>query len=228
MLKQPEPLRIEGSIASSSNDQLAASLDWVIVRGGQGTWARNADWDQYMLRVQNHSEEPIELESVLVFDSMLATHAPTPNRKKLVKASRGIARRYADADIDIRAGMGGASLLVAGGVATTVGMGAGAAAIYGGTAAVGATAGALVLAPVLVAGGVVRIANNSKVNSEIDARSSKLPLSIDPKTTAALVLFYPITPSPARIEIHYTSNGGLEILTIDTSEALAGLHIAND
>ena len=228
MLKQPEPLEIEGSIASASHDRLTASLDWIIVRDGQGTWARIADWDQYLMRVRNHSDGPIELESVVVYDSMLTPHGATPDRRTLVKASRGAARRYADADISVKAGVGGASLLVAGGVATTVGMGAGAAAVYGSTAAVGATAGALVLAPVLVAGGVVRMANNSKVNAEIDARSTDLPLLIDADATESLSFFFPITPSPARIEIHYSSSDGPGILTIDTSEALQGLHIAGN
>lgn len=228
LLKEPEPLEVEGSLASTSDDRLTATLDWVIVRDGQGTWARNADWDQYLMRVRNLSGEPVKIESITVFDSMLTPHEATPDRKKLVKASRGAARRYADADIKVKAGVGGGSLLVAGGVASTVGMGAGAAAMYGGTAAVGATAGALVLAPVLVAGGVVRMANNSRVNSEIDARSTELPLVIGAEATESLSFFFPITPSPARIELHYSSAGEAEVLTIDTAEALHGLHIAAD
>jgi hypothetical protein len=177
------------------------------VRGGAGSWAKNADWDQYLMRIQNTSAEPLTLESVVVYDSTLTRHEITANRKQLVKASRRTAKRYEDADIEVKAGLGAGSLLVAGGVATSVGMGAGAAAVYG--------------------GGVVRAANNSKVNAEIKARNSELPNTVSAGESTALSLFFPITPSPRRVEIHYSAAGRTGVLVVDTSTELEDLHIGD-
>ena len=33
----------------------AAALDWIIVRDGPGTWAKNVDWDEYLIRVHTKS-----------------------------------------------------------------------------------------------------------------------------------------------------------------------------
>jgi hypothetical protein len=56
VLKEPEPLQLTNILASTANEQISATLDWVIVRDGPGTWAKNADWDEYLLTVTNLSE----------------------------------------------------------------------------------------------------------------------------------------------------------------------------
>jgi hypothetical protein len=53
VLKEPEPLAITQSIANASDDALSARLDWIIYRDGPGTWAKNVDWDEYMIGVKN-------------------------------------------------------------------------------------------------------------------------------------------------------------------------------
>ena len=90
---------------------------------------------------------------------------------------------------------------------------------------VGATAGALVLAPVLVVGGVVRGVNNSKVNESIEARQTPLPLQVEPGSAQILDLFFPIAPSPLEVRIEYTDASGKHSIVLDTREALEGLHL---
>jgi hypothetical protein len=200
-MKEPQPLAGGEALVTGSDDRLSASLDWVIVRDGPGTWAKNADWDEYLVTVRNHSDEPVVVTSVTVTDSSETRHNSIASRKKLVKASRQTARRYKGDGIKVKAGVGGGALLVTGVLSANVGMGAGAAAVYGSSAAAGAAAGALVLAPVLVVGGVLKGVNNGKVNDEIE-------------------------PSPLHVLIDYTDATGDYTLVLDTSAALNGLHLA--
>ena len=126
------------------------------------------------------------------------------------------------------AGLGGAGLVAAGGAAYVAGMGIGAAALgaTGSAAAAGVVAvGAIVAAPVLVAGGILRGANNGKVAAEIENRHTHLPLTLAADGEAALDIFFPISPSPIRIEINYSESGDTHLLTINTAEALDGLHL---
>ena len=227
VLKEPEPLELEQPMAVDSDQRVTVMLDWVIVRDGPGTWAKNADWDEYLLRVRNSSDQPVEITSVKVFDSSLTAHDTIGNRKKLVKATKKTARRYEDEGVEVRAGFGGATLVAVGGVTASMGMSAGAAAMYSSGAALGA-AGALLVAPVLVTGGIVRGVNNSKVNREIETRQAGLPRVVHADETAAMNLFFPIAPSPASIEINYSDSNGQYVLLIDTASVLDGLHLPED
>ena len=70
VLKEPEPLVVTQSLATASDQRLAATLDWVIVRNGPGTWAKNVDWDEYLIRVQNLSDDSIRVTNITVLDSL--------------------------------------------------------------------------------------------------------------------------------------------------------------
>ena len=226
VMKEPQPLAGGEALVTGSDDRLSASLDWVIVRDGPGTWAKNADWDEYLVTVRNHSDEPVVVTSVTVTDSSETRHNSIASRKKLVKASRQTARRYKGDGIKVKAGVGGGALLVTGVLSANVGMGAGAAAVYGSSAAAGAAAGALVLAPVLVVGGVLKGVNNGKVNDEIELRHTKLPVRVESGSARAFDLFFPIAPSPLHVLIDYTDATGDYTLVLDTSAALNGPHLA--
>ena len=228
VLKEPQPLAVDEALAAASDGDLSATLDWVIVRDGPGTWAKNADWDEYLVTLRNDSTGPVSVSAITVTDSSGHRHSAIPSRKKLVKASRATAKRYKGEGIKVKAGLGGGALVVAGGLSASVGAGAGAAAVYGSGAAVGATAGALVLAPVLVVGGVVKGVNNSKVNGEIERRQTSLPLQIDPGAAQSFDIFFPIAPSPLELRIDYTDASGERTIVVDTRDALDGLHLAQE
>jgi hypothetical protein len=225
ILKEPEPMVLENSLLAGSDERLAVDLDWIIVRDGPGTWARNADWDEYLMRVRNTSSHPVQVTSIRIYDSGEFEHESVSNRKKLVKASRATAKRYKGQGVEVKAGLGGGALLVAGGVSASVGMSAGAAAVYGSTATAAGAAGALLLAPVFITGGVIKGVNNSKVSNEIEKRQTLLPMQLRPDEYRPVDLFFPIAPSPSRIEVNYTDSAGEHMLVLDTSEALAGLHL---
>lgn len=234
VLKEPQPIQITQPLAEASDDHVTATLDWVIVRDGPGTWAKNADWDEYLLRVSNRSERPITVARLLVVDSLDTQVLPKPGRKQLVRSSKETARRYKKSGIKVRAGRGAGTMLVAGAAVTAVGVGAVAAAGYGaalgGGAAAAGTAGAaagglLLLGPALAVGGIVRGVNNSKVNAEIEMRQTTLPVELPAGAESGFDVFFPLAPSPRRIELTYTDAEGEQTLIIDTSVALDGLHI---
>ena len=232
VLKESQPMQITQALGVASDQQTLATLDWVIVRDGPGTWAKNADWDEYLLRVRNQSDQPITVARVIVVDSLDTRIAPEPGRKQLVKSSKKTARRYKKSGIKVKAGRGAGTMLVAGAAVTAVGVGAAAATAYGAamSGAAAGTAGAaagglLLLGPALAVGGIVRGVNNSKVNSEIELRQSALPAEIPAGEETNLDIFFPLAPSPKEVQLTYIDSDGEHTLVIDTSVSLDGLHI---
>jgi len=234
VLKEPQPIQTTQALAAISDQRVTATLDWVIVRDGPGTWARNADWDQYLLRVNNQSEQPVMVTQLIVVDSLDARTEAQSGRKQLVKGSKKTASRYKKSGIKVKAGRGAGTMLIAGAAVTAVGVGAATAVGYGavmsGGAATAGSAGAaagglLLLGPALAVGGIVRGVNNSKVNNQIELRQTILPLEIPAGEEFDLNAFFPLAPSPKMVELIYTDATGEHSLVIDTSVALDGLHI---
>lgn len=232
ILKEPQPIITSQPLAAASDQRVIATLDWVIVRDGPGTWAKNADWDEYLLRISNLlSDQPIQVTSIAVVDSLNTRVEPQPGRKQLVKGSKQSARRYKRSGIKVKAGRGAGTMLVAGAAVTVVGYGAAAASVVGagyGAAAGGAGAaagGLLLLGPALAVGGIVRAARNSAVNNQIEQRQKILPLEVPASGEIALDIFFPLAPSPRAVELAYSDTSGEHIIVIDTSAALSGLHI---
>ena len=233
VLKESQPIQTTQPLAAVSDQRVTATLDWVIVRDGPGTWAKNADWDEYLLRVNNQSDQQIKVLRLIAVDSLDTPIVPQPGRKQLVKGSKKTARRYKQSGVKVKAGRGTGTMLVAGAAVTVVGMGAATVVAYGSamsgaTAAGGAGAaagGLLLLGPALAVGGVVRGVNNSRVNKQIELRQTVLPLEIQANEELGLNVFFPLAPSPKRVELIYSDAAGEQSLVIDTSTALDGLHI---
>ena len=231
LLKEPIPLDATQILAASANERIAVNLDWVIVRDGPGSWARNADWDEYLLSVGNVSEQPIEITDIFVVDSLGTKLSPQFDRKQLVKASKGTARRYRKQGIVVKAGARAGTLLAAGAAVTAMGVGAAQASAIGvfmggsGSSGLLAASGLVVLGPALAAGGIIRGVNNSRVNSQIEVRQSRLPFSLPAGETLLVHVFFPIAPSPQRVEIAYSDGAFEHIVEIDTAKTLEGLHL---
>jgi len=233
MLKASQPMQPTQPLSAASDSQVEAELDWVIVRDGPGTWAKNADWDEYLLSVGNLSEQPISVVRLTVVDSLDTRIEPQLDRKQLVKNSKRTARRYKESGVKVKAGRGVGTMLVAGAAVTAVGVGAATAVTYGsimsgagGVGGAGAAAGGLLLlGPALAVGGIVRGVNNSKVNNEIERRQTVLPLQVPAGEKLGLNVFFPLAPSPKVLELVYADATGEHIMMIDTSEALSGLHV---
>ena len=165
VLEDPIEFTPVALLGSAHDTHTEIVLEWVIFRGGPGAWARNADWDEYLLVVHNRSASALWVTSVTVVDSRATGLSPDNDRKRLVKASRENGKRYKDARVEVKAGASGNALAAAGALGTGVAYGAGATlALYGGgTAAAAGVIGGLLLGPALVVGGVVKSANQREV-----------------------------------------------------------------
>ena len=232
VLKESQPIQTTRPLATVSDQQVTAILDWVIVRDGPGTWAKNADWDEYLLRVSNLSDQPIQVTRVIVVDSLNTRIESQPGRKQLVKGSKKTARRYKESGIKVKAGRGAGTMIVAGAAMTAIGVGAvysavGAGIMSGATVGAGTTtavSGLMLLGPALAVGGIVRGVNNSAVNNQIEQRQTVLPLEVSASEELTLDVFFPLAPSPGMVEVRYSNANGENTLIIDTSSALDGLH----
>jgi hypothetical protein len=225
VLKEPEPLAVTESLATGADERLAVFLDWVVVRDGPGTWAKNADWDEYLIRVQNLSGDLIRVTNITVLDSLGTRIEPGHDRKQLVNGSKDTERRYKGDGIKVQAGAGVGTLVTASavaGAATVAIVASGPLALGGGAAA--AATGGLILVPVFAVGGVMRSLNNSRVNSQIELRQTLLPAVLE-EDEKSLDIFFPLTPSPRQIELTYVNSQGEHTLIIDTQEALEGLNL---
>ena len=226
VLKEPEPLVVTQSLATASDQHLAATLDWVIVRDGPGTWARNVDWDEYLIRVQNLSRDSIQVTNITISDSLGIRIENRGNRKQLVKGTKETKRRYKGEGFKVKAGASAGMMVTSAAVAGATGVAMVAAApltISGGAAAV--AAGGIVLLPVLAVGGVFRGVNNNRVNKEIESRQTLLPVVLQEEEEKSLDVFFPLSPSPQQIELNYLDSRGDHTLIIDTRTALEGLHL---
>ena len=241
VLKEPHVVQVVEPLAAARDEHLAATVDWVTVQNGPGSWASNAYWDEYRLRIENLTTEPVTIQQALLVDSMHTGAAADFDRKRLVKASQATKRRYASNDIDIAPGTGGTGLLAATSAAAGVGAATGvAAASMASTSTLGvlstsslagpaAAAGAVIVAaPVLIVGGIVKASNNQEVAGELWTRSTMLPAKLPPTSQEELTVFFPVSPSPIDLRLTCEADGASHTLVITLGEALEGLHIRDD
>jgi hypothetical protein len=223
-LDQPVPLEPESAIASASDVRLSARIDAVIVRDGPGSWSKNADWDEYLLHVHATSGWSLDITRVVVVDSLGKRHKPRAYMKELADESKEIAKRYKDEELEVTANAG-AALFWTGYFVGGASAAAGLATLGTAGAAAGAAAGGLLVAPVLMTAGVVVAAQEYQVQREIDRRNTLLPVTLAAQQDLPVTLYFPIAPSPLRVEFTYTDPAGEHVLAIDTVTALAGLHL---
>ena len=242
ILKEPLALEITKPLATASDQNVSAELIWVIIRDGPGTWAKNADWDEYLVNVVNESEKAIQIIDVTIVDSLGVRQATNADYKELVNESKETTKRYKDSNLTVKAGIGAGTIMAVGGAtmlgAGYVGAAAAQAALFdvamGGASAgtaVGTAAvvgGLVVLVPAVIGISIVRSNNRNKVAREIRKRHTFLPVTINSNEDLLLDIFYPLAPSPTQLEITYMVGGVEETLVVNTSEALNGLHLFQD
>lgn len=227
LLDEPQPMVLEQPLTMAFDRRLEIFLDWVIIRDGPGTWVESADWDEYLLRVRNYSADPVRITGLAVYDSLGTRLEYSANLNKLIDASRETTSRYRSEDLKIKAGVGGESLMAAGSVVLVGGEALGVAALAGSANAAGVALGAVVLAPVLIVGGMVQSKNKDWVAREMIDRHTPLPVDLSPGELHSLTVFFPLAPSPRKIELVYVDSVGAHTVVIDTRDILQGLHIGN-
>ena len=66
-----------------------------------------------------------------------------------------------------------------------------------------------------------------EVSDEIEQRRTSMPVVLMPGERTDIRVFVPVAPSPRAVRLIYRIGDQAELLEIDTSEALAGLHFAD-
>jgi len=221
IIKEPDPLQTSQPLSQSCDDNVCAYLDWVIVRNGPGSWAKNAKWDEYVLRFEILGRNAITIEDLMVFDSLDHPLSKLDTRHGLTRASVATKKRYKNEKLTVSAGEGTGVLLMAGGVATLIGVGVAIGGYSGLALATAGPAGVVLAAPVLVYDG---LSQNAKVNDVIQARRVTLPLALEGPSETSINAFFSFAPSPRYVEIHYRAANSQRVLKIDTETALKGLH----
>ena len=222
-------------LATAKDAAMSTALDWVIVRNGPGTWSKNADWDQYLLRIENQSKAALVLGEIFLEDSTGTRVYPGLGRGALRTGSKQVARRYKDADIRVKAGTGTAVMAATvigttfvGGYLAVAGVGISSFVSWLGLSTSFGTALTTAGAALIVAGPAVVI-RHRRLRREVDARihefRSDLPYSVAPGVVERVVFFFPITPSPRRLVLRYSQSGVVQTLRLDTSKSLDGLHL---
>ncbi|MDX1461019.1 MAG: hypothetical protein R3348_08180, partial [Xanthomonadales bacterium] len=64
-----------------------------------------------------------------------------------------------------------------------------------------------------------------RVAREITARATTLPVTLEPGESQRLDLFFPLAPSPLSLEVAIRAAGGGELIVLNTTELLEGLHL---
>ncbi len=210
----PVPLNVKFPSAP-----LEASLSTEISDGGPGSWKREAFWDEYVVTVENHGDQALNVTSETLTDYEGVPRPAGSDPWALEKESKTLERRYRDAGVAF-ARMAGPRV-----IATTAEPGIVASAGIGST---GAAAAATATAVALPAYGLtvlgINMHNKKAIKKEFDRRRLPLPLTLGPGETRTGSLFFPMIPNPQALTLGWTGTAGEGDTTLDL-HFLEGLHV---
>lgn len=192
-------------------------LETVIVYQGPGTWKLDARWDEYVVRVTNHGNQPIAIKSATLIDLLGQPQHPGDDPWKLEKLSYTNWDKYGRMGTSVVLGAGAAGFFSAG-------------ALYAGLAGSAAAASAILVAfPIALVADVGVVAaidhdNKDKIEKEFARRRLPLPLTVAPGATTAGSFFFPMAPGPQRLMLQGTS-GDTPLELVLELKPLAGLHL---
>jgi TonB family protein len=213
LVKNPPAAEAAPPLAHAHDERVKVTLERVLVRNAKEAWVRDADWDEYRVRVGAYGGT-IEVRAITLVDVTDTPVQPSSDREALVEGSRAAESRYRAA---IAVGM----------ASTGVGVG-GAAALW--PLYMGAPAAVILAAPAIVGGlvyggvGINRMVDRANVAEQIRLRASALPVAVAHGQEATLTLFYPRSPLPSRLEIAYAHAAADRVVAMDLREALAKAH----
>jgi hypothetical protein len=79
---EPVPPAAVQSLSTASDEAVSAMPDRVAFRDGPGTWAKNADWDEYWVSIENMSNGE---RSLLLFFPL----SPSPRQLEITYVAGG-------------------------------------------------------------------------------------------------------------------------------------------
>jgi hypothetical protein len=197
LLKEPRPVESSKALAEGRDERILASIEAVILRNGPGAWARDAEWDEYLIRIRALSDEDVEIRGIAIFDALENRVEPCQDGRQLVDGTREIHARYVKSGKQ-EEGPAVPPLRQFGGL----------------------PASPVSAIPVLV-DAVIGGTTYWQVNREIQRRRTTLPVHLPGRAETNIDLFFPRTPLSERAEFVYVDRHGEHRLHIDTRGVLA-------
>lgn len=227
LLKKPLPTKVPDlGWAASAPEGLNVEVDQLILRNGGGSWVRDASWDEYVLTIKNDSQAPAEIQRFDLYSEKLpGPEESSTSREQLEARTSRTLRALKDVGIVAGAGVVVPTALIV----SAVGTGGGFMSASAGAEAVAAAG--VVAIPVGLIGGTIYVikrrhrAREDKVLIEHDLmqRGFGVPMQIAPGMQLRKSAFFPVTPAPTRLVVHYAAGGDSQEISLDLP-ALAGLH----
>jgi hypothetical protein len=212
------------NIAFPASPPLQPTLSTLISFGGPGSWKREALWDEYVVTVENHGEQPLRIDSAALADAAGIQYAPGSDPWALEKQSKKLEKQYRD--------HGQAFIRAAGPAVLITGAGAVAAAATAGggwelvSPALGGAAVATVFVLPVYYLTVVGINHYHKkaVMTEFKRRRLPLPVTLAPGESRTGSLFFPMVRSPGSLALQWSgeTSSDTAVLPLDF---LKGLHV---
>jgi hypothetical protein len=228
LLKKPLPTTAADlGWAASAPEGLTVEVDQLISRNGDGSWVRDANWDEYVLTVKNDSQAPFEIQRFDLYSEKLpAPEESSTSRDELEARTSRSLRALKDVGI-----VAGAGIVVPGAlILSAVGTSGGFMSASAGAEAVAAAG--VVAIPVGLIGGTVYVIkrrhrakeDKALIEQVLIERGFSVPLQIAPGRQLRRSAFFPVTPAPTRLVVHYAAGGDSREVSVDLP-ALAGLHL---
>jgi hypothetical protein len=212
------------AVAFPPSPALQGLLIAVISYGGPGSWKREALWDEYVLRLENHGDRPLTIDSIAVAVADGTPFAASNDPWALEKQSKVLEKQYRGRGEAFRRNAGAGAIAV--GTGAAVGAAIGGASAYGITPALaGAGVAAVFVLPVYYVT-VIGINHHNKkaVMAEFNRRRMLLPLTLAAGESRTGSLFYPMLRSPGSMALSWSNDAGTTTTTLPL-ELLRLLHV---
>jgi hypothetical protein len=218
-------------LVETGDSRIAIALDAVVVRNAPGSWAKDAVWDEYRFRISSTSGDKLRVTRITVVDALDQPVEPHASRSRLIDGTRDVAQRYEASGKLARSPSDGTWMFVGGVAATSAAAGMLTAAampttgfLAGSAASIAGMAVATYVAAGALAGaGVIKLVNNTQVQSEIERRHTPVPAAIG-GSASTVVVFFPIVPLPSAVEISYVDGAAENLVRLPLTAVLAETH----
>ncbi len=221
------PTNADVGWAASAPEGLTVEVHQLIFRNSEGSWVRDANWDEYVLTIKNDSQNTFELQAINLYSDKLTTPVQSStSREQLDARSNGNLRALKDVGIVAGVGIVAPSAVIVGAVGTSGGI-MSASAAGGAAAAIG-----VVAIPVGLIGGTVYVIKRHQrdksdkvlIQGILSERGFSVPLEIPPGMQVQKSAFFPVTPAPTRLVVSEATGGNVSEISVDLP-ALARLHL---
>jgi hypothetical protein len=216
--ERSEPVPIQ---AQAEDATLRVTVETVIAPNGPASWLKDADWDEYILTIENLSTERVTIDSSHLIDPRGVYVSSERSMQMLEHRAKTLETEYESYGIAYTKHLGRAGAVIAAniggtGILTTGLLGAGAAA-------------AAPLVAVAIPAYVywhyhTRNTSNDKITAEFAGRLAPQPLMLAPGAKTSASIFFPPVPSPKAVVLGYRHGRGDGSLEVSVAEQLAGLH----